>query len=126
MQHVPTCDPSLLDFLTPHHQRTEVFVAAPLSAWRLPVHPPDVRDFSFSVDFTHPKATLGLKMVGMWRKHVNLDDLDFGDDGVAETLRRVVGRRGLGVWKVERVCDVKGVEGGKVVAESVERVGGGV
>ena len=44
--------------------------------------------------------------------------------GVVETLRRVVGRRGLGVWRVERICEVEGVEGGKVVAESVERVSG--
>ena len=50
--------------------------------------------------------------------------MDFGDDGVVETLRRVVGRRGLGIWKVERICEVDGVDGGRIVAESVETVGG--
>ena len=66
-----------------------------------------------------------MRNVATFRRHVNLDDLDFGDDGVVETLKRVVGRRGLGLWRVERICEVEGVEGGKVVAESVERVGVG-
>jgi GPI mannosyltransferase 4 len=123
MQHVPTCDPSLLDFLTPHHAKTEVFVAAPLSAWRLPDNKyPDISDFSFSVTFSQPKATLGLRNIATFRRHVNLDDMDFGDDGVLETLRRVVGRRGLGIWRVERVCD-RG-DGEMIVAESEQIVGG--
>ena len=65
-----------------------------------------------------------MRNVATFRKHVNLDDMDFGDDGVVETLRRVVGRRGLGVWRVERICEVKGVEGGKIVAENIEVVSG--
>ena len=42
----------------------------------------------------------------MWRyrQHVGLDDLDFGDDGIWPTLERVVGRRGLVVWRVDRKC----------------------
>jgi GPI mannosyltransferase 4 len=41
-----------------------------------------------------------------WRydRHLNLDDLDFGDDGVWPTLRRVVGRRGLVLWEVGIRC----------------------
>lgn len=106
MQHVPTCDPSLVERITSHTQSTEVFVAAPLAAWRLPNDEyPDATDFSFRVDFDGPKTTLGLRSVQTWRQHVNLDDMDFGDDGVLPTLRRVVGRRGLGIWRVERVCD---------------------
>jgi GPI mannosyltransferase 4 len=35
-----------------------------------------------------------------YRKHLNLDDLDFGDDGVLPTIDRVWGRRGIVVWKV--------------------------
>ena len=38
-----------------------------------------------------------------WR-HLNLDDLDWAEDGVIGTLRRVVGRRGLTAWKVARRC----------------------
>lgn len=48
----------------------------------------------------------GLKLESVWvyRRHLNLDDLDFGDDGVWPTLKRVIGRRGLGVWRVTRDC----------------------
>ncbi|RPA78910.1 hypothetical protein BJ508DRAFT_416264 [Ascobolus immersus RN42] len=38
-----------------------------------------------------------------YRRHLNLDDLDFGDDGVGPTIDRVWGRRGIVVWKVCRV-----------------------
>ena len=67
---------------------------------------------------------LGMRNIATFRRHLNLDDMDFGDDGVVETLRRVVGRRGLGIWKVERICEVDGVDGGRIVAESVEMAGG--
>jgi GPI mannosyltransferase 4 len=105
MQHVPTCDPSLIARLNPHRVETEVYIAAPLSAWRLPddVYP-SVSDFSFAVEFDQPDVKFGLRNLGTWRRHVNLDDMDFGDDGVTATLSRVVGRRGLGLWHVERVC----------------------
>ncbi|MCJ1310153.1 alpha 1,2 mannosyltransferase [Agyrium rufum] len=38
------------------------------------------------------------------KTHLNLDDLEWGDDGFVGTLRRVVGRRGLVAWRVERRC----------------------
>ena len=37
------------------------------------------------------------------RRHVGLDDLDFGD-GVWAEVKRVVGRRGLSVWEVTKEC----------------------
>ncbi len=42
----------------------------------------------------------------VWRygRHLNLDDLDVGGEGVWGTVRRVVGRRGLVVWRVGRRC----------------------
>ena len=45
----------------------------------------------------------------LWRykRHLNLDDLDIGSEGVLGTLKRVVGRRGLVVWKVVRECEVE-------------------
>ncbi len=56
-------------------------------------------------------ATLGadeeeLEFEEMWRynRHLNLDDMDFSRDGVWGTLTRVVGRRGLVVWRVKRRC----------------------
>ncbi|GAM82060.1 hypothetical protein ANO11243_000390 [Dothideomycetidae sp. 11243] len=39
-----------------------------------------------------------------YRNHLNLDDLDFEDDGIWPTLNRVIGRRGLGIWKINRRC----------------------
>lgn len=52
--------------------------------------------------FVGGKGHRGLELVERWRfaRHLNLDDLDFGDDGVLPTLKRVVGRRGLVVWRV--------------------------
>lgn len=40
----------------------------------------------------------------MTRRHVNLDDLDMEQDGVRGTLTRVMGRRGLAIWKISRLC----------------------
>jgi phosphatidylinositol glycan class Z len=50
----------------------------------------------------------GLTFQEVWKydRHLNLDDLDFGDDGLWVTLRRVVGRRGLAAWRVTKNCVV--------------------
>jgi hypothetical protein len=55
---------------------------------------------------TGTPRTPDLQLYRLWtyRKHLNLDDLDFGDDGIVPTLARVIGRRGLGVWSVRRAC----------------------
>ena len=45
---------------------------------------------------------LELVLVWTYRQHINLDDMDIASDGLWSTLRRVVGRRGIGVWRVER------------------------
>lgn len=52
------------------------------------------------------KGLDGLRFREVWRhtKHLNLDDLDFGEDGVWNTLTRVVGRRGLVAWRVTKSC----------------------
>ena len=46
----------------------------------------------------------------IWRydQHLNLDDLDIGKVGIWRTLGRVVGRRGLVVWNVRRLCGPHG------------------
>lgn len=63
---------------------------------------------AFLDSYTGPQAskTDGLTFTQLWqfRRHIGLDDLDFGDDGVWPTLQRVVGRRGLVVWQVEKKC----------------------
>ena len=49
----------------------------------------------------------------IWRygRHLNLDDLDLGEEGALGTLGRVVGRRGLIVWRVRRLCGLGTREG---------------
>jgi GPI mannosyltransferase 4 len=52
-----------------------------------------------------PEATrLRFDQVWQYRRHLNLDDLDFGDDGVWPSLKRVIGRRGLAAWRVTKDC----------------------
>ncbi|CAI7599468.1 unnamed protein product [Penicillium bialowiezense] len=55
--------------------------------------------------YVHENTSLWLEEKWVYRNHINLDDLDFGDDGILPTLKRVVGRRGLGVWAVRRSCN---------------------
>ncbi|UNI14407.1 alpha 1,2 mannosyltransferase [Purpureocillium takamizusanense] len=52
------------------------------------------------------KGLQGLRFREVWRyrKHLNLDDMDFGDDGIWNTLARVIGRRGLIAWRVTKSC----------------------
>jgi phosphatidylinositol glycan class Z len=52
------------------------------------------------------KGLQGLRFREVWRyrQHLNLDDMDFGDDGVWNTIARVVGRRGLVAWRVTKSC----------------------
>ena len=111
MQHMPTCDPTWIERFLLHKEKTDIFVVAPLSAWRLgpasdsgTYEYPPVSNFSFAIDMNQPPAQLQMTNLAVFRRHINLDDLDIGDDGVWPTLERVVGRRGLGVWKVDRIC----------------------
>lgn len=69
------------------------YLVAPLSA-----------TFLDSYLVNRDKRELRFQEVWRYGRHLNLDDLDFGDDGVVATLRRVVGRRGIGVWRVTRGC----------------------
>ncbi|KAA8910889.1 Alg9-like mannosyltransferase family-domain-containing protein [Sphaerosporella brunnea] len=67
----------------------ELFLAAPLSATALD-------------PLVEAKE---LEIVWSTRRHLNMDDLNFGEEGVVGTVKRVVGRRGLGVWRVKsREC----------------------
>ncbi|OAL50990.1 GPI mannosyltransferase 4 [Pyrenochaeta sp. DS3sAY3a] len=47
---------------------------------------------------------ISLEEVWTYRRHLNLDDMDFADDGFWKTMGRVVGDRGLVVWRVTRNC----------------------
>lgn len=91
---LPSCPPGNNERNSNH----AVFMVAPKSATFLDKY------------ITTASTTMGndpdihLREVFSYANHLNLDDLDFGDDGVFPTLTRVIGRRGLGVWVVERAC----------------------
>lgn len=61
-----------------------------------------------SADFLDQYMDRGtpIQLQPLWSygNHLNLDDLDFAEDGILPTLKRVIGRRGLDVWAVERPC----------------------
>lgn len=90
-----------------HSQQTQhnIFVVAPKSATFLDQYQhqnqPANNDDNSKDD---NKDDIRLQEVHSYTQHLNLDDLDFGDDGIFPTLKRVVGRRGLGVWVVWRGC----------------------
>lgn len=94
LEKIATCD-------TPADRRSNeylkekngTYLVAPLSAAWLDPYLPN-------------KGLDGLRFREVWqyRQHLNLDDMDFGDDGVWNTLARVIGRRGLGIWRVSKSC----------------------
>lgn len=61
---------------------------------------------TFLDKYTEAGSGAELQLTEIWRynKHLNLDDLDIPGEGIAGTLQRVVGRRGLVIWKVEKRC----------------------
>jgi len=68
----------------------EAYLAAPFSASKLdPL-------------LDAPELPFRLEIAWNTRVHLNMDDLDFGEDGLAPTLQRVIGRRGMGVWRIRR------------------------
>lgn len=73
-------------------QQANNYLVAPLSAV-------DLDEFSLG---TNKSLPFWLKKEWEYQNHFNMDDMDFGDDGFLPTIERVVGRRGLGVWKVVR------------------------
>lgn len=49
-------------------------------------------------------SDLRFEHVWTYRRHINLDDVDFAAEGLLGSVKRVVGRRGLRVWRVRRAC----------------------
>lgn len=92
-----------LERLATCHSKTEAqngtYLIAPTSATFLD-------RYTLEPNQGHPPGNHGLRFDQVWqyRRHLNLDDLDFSDDGVWPTLRRVIGRRGLAVWRVTKDC----------------------
>ncbi|OXV06987.1 hypothetical protein Egran_05248 [Elaphomyces granulatus] len=79
--------------------RSFVFLVAPQSAMFLD------RFTRPSLSQAPPSVSVDFELQKLWTytKHFNLDDLDFDEDGIFATLRRVIGRRGLNVWSVKRL-----------------------
>lgn len=75
---------------------TETYLVAPKSATYVD---------GFTRDSEGKPQELRLEQVWSYNKHLNLDDLDFAEAGIQSTLERVIGRRGLLVWRVERICE---------------------
>lgn len=74
-------------------EKNGTYLVAPLSATWLDPYLPN-------------KGLEGLRFREVWRtrQHFNLDDMDFAEDGVWNTLARLVGRRGLAIWRVTKSC----------------------
>jgi phosphatidylinositol glycan class Z len=53
---------------------------------------------------SHMSGNISMEEVWSYKQHLNLDDMDFADDGFWKTMGRVVGDRGLVVWRVTRNC----------------------
>ena len=83
------------------------FLVFPLSA--LPHLSPTSRSpttFTTATTTTSPEgAKLTFHPLFLYRTHLNLDDIDIPTEGAFGTIARVVGMRGLGVWRVTRSCD---------------------
>lgn len=77
-------------------EKSGTYLIAPLSATWLDPYLPN-------------KGLEGLRFREVWRyrQHLNLDDLDWGEDGVWNTLARVVGRRGIAAYRVTKSCPNK-------------------
>lgn len=92
------------------YSQPDVYLVAPLSAWRDTtdlsgiVAPLLTDGYAFTNTANADSGDILLRTEKVFSTHLNLDDMDFGDDGVLPTLKRVVGRRGLGIWNVERIC----------------------
>lgn len=100
---VPSC-PSSLSISSKNKNNNNnnnniIFLVAPRSATFLDPYTQLFSSSSSNDDTT----TLHMKEQWTYKNHLNLDDIDFGGDGVLGTIYRVLGRRGLTVWSVERV-----------------------
>lgn len=83
---------------------TSTYLVAPLSAAFLDSYIDSSIDGENGDRQKQSEAGISFEEVWRYRAHLNLDDMDFGDDGVWPTLSRVVGKRGLGLYRVRKEC----------------------
>lgn len=74
---------------------------------------------TFLDKYTANQTDLHFEEVFIYEKHLNLDDMDFGDDGFWSTITRVIGRRGIAVWRVTKNCP-----GGKKNMDEIKKISG--
>jgi phosphatidylinositol glycan class Z len=105
----PTCSPAsswsrVGRKSTAGAEEPAILLVAPLSATFLDTYIADSDPSSEGEEAPDSEKSNSLQLHKLWSfpRHLNLDDMDFGDDGVWSTLSRVVGRKGLGVWAVRR------------------------
>jgi phosphatidylinositol glycan class Z len=77
--------------------RGATYLVAPRSAYFL-------KPFLDPTSNSHLSGNISMEEVWSYKQHLNLDDMDFADDGFWKTMGRVVGDRGLVVWRVTRNC----------------------
>lgn len=91
---------SMIEELSKHTEcgvKSTTLLLAPLSATFLDLYLADSTEQS-------PSKPIILEEAWRYSNHLNLDDMDFGDDGVWPTISRVIGRRGIGAWRVQKRC----------------------
>ncbi|KAL9616508.1 MAG: hypothetical protein Q9160_008624 [Pyrenula sp. 1 TL-2023] len=90
-----------------------VFIALPFSSLPPKYNPGIIDRRWLPVDEEHwslrkahqiEGAEIRASLVASFSRHLNLDDIDFEEDGVGGTIARVIGKRGLGLWRLERLC----------------------
>ena len=87
-----TCQTKSANEMAYLEERDGTYLIAPLSA-------------TFLDNFTaNLEPSVHFQEVWRYDKHLNLDDLDFGDDGFLPTVKRVLGRRGLAAWRITKPC----------------------
>ncbi|CCU76649.1 GPI mannosyltransferase/alpha 1,2-mannosyltransferase [Blumeria hordei DH14] len=93
LRALATCRENL-NSTNPTPKKEGVYLVAPLSAL-------------FLEDYIAKQESEYLYFQEVWhyKRHLNLDDLDFDSDGLWPTIKRVVGRRGISAWKVTTDCN---------------------
>ncbi|KAK3638444.1 alpha 1,2 mannosyltransferase [Elasticomyces elasticus] len=89
---VTTCKVDGVDLVNQKH----IMLVAPTNTHNL--------DEKQQVKVPASDKTLTLEHAHTYRRHIGLDDLDWGEDGIWGTLQRVVGMRGLSVYHVDQEC----------------------
>lgn len=87
---LPTCRTRKIPKLG---ERAAIYLVAPQSAHFLQPYLDDPKHQNIS-----------LEHVWSYKQHLNLDDMDIPEDGFWKTMGRVVGDRGLVIWRVSRNC----------------------